>query len=57
VDKAIARLRELLTSGTTDPIVPLNLAVLLQQAGEPADAVAVYDTRIPHSHPATRFLP
>jgi biofilm PGA synthesis protein PgaA len=47
VDQAIERLRVLLASGITDPIVPLDLAVLLQQAGKSADAVEVYQ----HAHP------
>lgn len=56
LDQAIERLRALLASGTADPIVPLDLAVLLQQAGMSADAVEVYRRARPSQPPSYALL-
>jgi biofilm PGA synthesis protein PgaA len=56
LDQAIERLRALLASGTTDPIVPLDLAVLLQQAGNSAEAVEVYQRANPAKPPSYALL-
>jgi len=42
VDAAVAALRTMLAQGTKDPLVALDLGVILQQAGRPADALAVF---------------
>ena len=53
-DQAISQLRALLASG--DPLVPLDLAVILAQSGQAADAVAVYEKAAPSQPPSYVLL-
>jgi biofilm PGA synthesis protein PgaA len=43
VEEAIARLRAMVAAGTSDRFAALDLAVLLQEAGRPAEAIAVWE--------------
>ena len=53
---AIAALRSQLTRGTNDPLVAMDLAVLLQQANRPAEATAVYERANPSDPPSYALL-
>ncbi len=51
-EEAIAQLKALLATGTRDETVALDLAVLLQQAGRPSEAIAVYERLHPKAPPS-----
>ena len=58
-DAAIGALRAMLAAGEDDGLVAMDLTAVLQQAGQPADAVAVFEKAgIPAANPnrlARRF--
>jgi biofilm PGA synthesis protein PgaA len=52
VEQAINKLRALLASGSSDPIVPLDLAAILAQNGRAAEAIAIYEKTHPAQPPS-----
>jgi len=52
VEQAIKQLRALLASGSSDPLVPLDLAVILAQNGQAAEAIATYEKAHPVRPPS-----
>ncbi len=56
MDEALRRLRAMLAAGTEDPVVALDLVTLLQQAGQSAEAVAVWDRARPRDPPSYALM-
>lgn len=56
LDDAIATLRRLMAQGSDDPLVPFDLAVLLEQAGDPQGATDIFESADVASAPEYALL-
>jgi biofilm PGA synthesis protein PgaA len=56
VDQAISQLRALVASGSSDPLIAFDLAVILAENGQAAEAVAAFEKAAPSEPPGYALL-